>query len=325
MVSESGTSPQPLVALIVINFNYDRFLPDCLRSIDAQLYENIHVIVVDDASTDDSRTTISRWAQNCQYPHTLILKNRNRGPAHSINSALDALPGEAKYVALIDADDYWFPNKAIDQVRLCEGLAEDVTVAYSTIVHVGQFDGYEATTERTREHVFPVKQSPPSITLVDLLQHGSRISLNSALIRASSLRRIGRLDEKMRLCDYQLWLLLAQHGDFVRVDTGPVGAVRGHLGSMTHTESTNGDRLLLLGRAGRTPTQRRAARARGRRLLGSASVSRDRTRSRTYWEYGLGARDVVALPAWIVSYPASGRRMLKALRSLVRRDGFAPR
>jgi glycosyltransferase involved in cell wall biosynthesis len=46
---------QPLVSVIIANFNYGRFLPDCLESIFAQTYQPIEVVVVDDGSTDDSR------------------------------------------------------------------------------------------------------------------------------------------------------------------------------------------------------------------------------------------------------------------------------
>ena len=150
-------------------------------------------------------------------------------------------------------------------------------------------------------------------TICRLLSQGSYFPLNSALIRAAPLRRIPQLDERMRLCDFPMWLALSRTGSF-RYAPGLVGLVRKHATSMSQREHLTGDRLRLLGRNATSPEERRAARVRGRYLLNGASIAGSRPPAGAYLEYGLNARDWRAVPACLASVIPGSQRVLQRIR-----------
>lgn len=100
--------PQPLVSIVIINYNYARFLRNAIDSSLAQTYRNIEVIVVDDGSTDDSRAVIAS-AHECVIP---VLKS-NGGQASAVNAGFARSTGEV--VIFLDADDVLLPE-AVERV-----------------------------------------------------------------------------------------------------------------------------------------------------------------------------------------------------------------
>lgn len=92
----------PLVSLIVNNYNYGRFLRDAIDSALNQNYPNTEVIVVDDGSTDDSREIISSYGDKI-----ISVLKENGGQASALNAGFQASRGEI--VIFLDADDYLFP------------------------------------------------------------------------------------------------------------------------------------------------------------------------------------------------------------------------
>jgi glycosyltransferase involved in cell wall biosynthesis len=93
-----------LVTILINNYNYGRFLPQAIDSALSQTYPNIEVVVVDDGSTDDSRSIISSYG-NRVIP---VLKT-NGGQASAFNAGLSASRGEI--ICLLDADDFFHPDK----------------------------------------------------------------------------------------------------------------------------------------------------------------------------------------------------------------------
>ena len=98
-----GTS-ELLVTVLINNYNYGRFLRQAIDSALNQTYPNLEVVVVDDGSTDESRSTIRSYG-NKVVP---VLKE-NGGQASAFNSGLAASRGEI--ICLLDADDFFHPDK----------------------------------------------------------------------------------------------------------------------------------------------------------------------------------------------------------------------
>jgi glycosyltransferase involved in cell wall biosynthesis len=105
----------PLLSFVVVNHNYGRFLRACVDSIMGQKYDNIECIVVDNASTDNSRNVIDSLVR--QYPSLKILHNReNIGQSAACIAGLALTNGS--YVAFIDADDYLLACFAATHIRV---------------------------------------------------------------------------------------------------------------------------------------------------------------------------------------------------------------
>ena len=100
---------QPLVSVIIPVYNHGRYLAETLDSVFAQTYSSIEVIVVDDGSTDDS----AKIAQT--YSSLRYVYQTNQGAATARNMGVAASRGE--FIAFLDADDSWKPEKLRFQVE----------------------------------------------------------------------------------------------------------------------------------------------------------------------------------------------------------------
>ncbi|MCI0598494.1 MAG: glycosyltransferase [Beijerinckiaceae bacterium] len=96
----------PLVSVIIVNYNYGRFLRETVDSVFAQGYPNIECIIVDNGSTDDSADVLQTISGH--YPDAKILRrNENGGQSLASMEAFEASSGE--YVVFLDADDILLP------------------------------------------------------------------------------------------------------------------------------------------------------------------------------------------------------------------------
>lgn len=103
------------ISVVIPAYNAERWIGEALDSVLAQTYPPTEVIVVDDGSTDGTRSVIQRYAGRVNY-----LYQENRGQAAARNAGIRAAIGE--YIAFIDADDLWQAEKLALQVeKLKEG------------------------------------------------------------------------------------------------------------------------------------------------------------------------------------------------------------
>lgn len=97
----------PLVSVIIVNFNYGRFLRDAVDSVFGQTYPNIECVVVDNASTDQSSVVLAELAD--RHPTLKVIRRKEN--AGQTPAALDGLAGSSgPYVIFLDADDFLLPN-----------------------------------------------------------------------------------------------------------------------------------------------------------------------------------------------------------------------
>ncbi|HLJ60364.1 MAG TPA: glycosyltransferase family A protein [bacterium] len=200
---------RPLVSAIITTHNRAGLLAEALSSVYAQerrgeLFE-LEVIVVDDASSDDTPAVVAR------FPATYLRHGVNRGAAAARNTGVEA--GRGAYVAFLDDDDLWLPSKLRTQVPVLEAHA-DVGVVYSSFV----------LTQDGREKEWPV--FGPSGDIFDQLLMGNFIAMMTTLVRRSALLQVGGFDVELASAeDYDFWLRLSHRVPFHFV-RGPVAAVR---------------------------------------------------------------------------------------------------
>jgi glycosyltransferase involved in cell wall biosynthesis len=89
-----------LVSVIIPCYNYGKFLPETIESIEKQTYSNWEIVIADDGSTEDTLKVLAAY-QN--HPKIRILYLENGGPSRARNKAIDAAKG--KYILPLDADD----------------------------------------------------------------------------------------------------------------------------------------------------------------------------------------------------------------------------
>jgi glycosyltransferase involved in cell wall biosynthesis len=96
----------PLVTVLIDTYNYGHFIEEAIDSVLAQDFpaERMQIVVVDDGSTDDTAERVKKYGSRIQYFY-----KPNGGQASAFNLGLNKAQGEI--VALLDADDYWLPQK----------------------------------------------------------------------------------------------------------------------------------------------------------------------------------------------------------------------
>lgn len=103
----------PKVSVVIATYNTGPYICEAVESVLTQTYRDFEIIVIDDGSTDDTRERLSRFQQQIIY---IYQENRERSAAR--NHGIRVAQGE--YVAFLDADDYWLPDKLEKQISVLE-------------------------------------------------------------------------------------------------------------------------------------------------------------------------------------------------------------
>ncbi|KZL90331.1 glycosyltransferase family 2 protein [Clostridium magnum] len=110
-----------LVSIVIATYNYGHFIIDALDGIEKQTYPNIELIIMDDASEDDTEELVNSWYKKCKYKFSnfIYLKlPRNIGAGWAYNIGFQISSGE--YTVIHDADDVSYPEKIKKQVKVLE-------------------------------------------------------------------------------------------------------------------------------------------------------------------------------------------------------------
>lgn len=113
----------PLVSVITPAFNSARFLPDAIRSVQNQAMGDWEMIIVDDASTDETSEIISPFLSDDRIKFHRLSRNSGAGIARQ--TALDMASG--RYIAFLDSDDMWKPEKLEAQIAFMNENAQPFT------------------------------------------------------------------------------------------------------------------------------------------------------------------------------------------------------
>lgn len=112
-----------LVSIIMPSYNTGGYIAQSIQSVLAQTYPNWELIIVDDCSTDNSDEVVAKYLSDSRI---IYLKNEiNSGAAVSRNRALKEAKG--KWIAFLDSDDLWHPEKLEKQVRFMEDTGHKFT------------------------------------------------------------------------------------------------------------------------------------------------------------------------------------------------------
>lgn len=193
-----------LVSAIITTHNRCGLLKRAVESVFRQTYSKIELIVVDDASTEDTR----KYCETQPLRYIYIPKEDSRGGNYARNLGIHAAKGE--YVAFLDDDDYWLPTKIEKQVTLIE--SKDCE-----LVHCGR-----------RLEIVKKKKISFQDLLPNPLHYGDMhkkillticTTTTNILVKRQALLEIGLFDENLRFWqEYELTIRLAQRKPFYFVN-----------------------------------------------------------------------------------------------------------
>ena len=105
----------PTVSVVIPTYNARSTIERALQSVANQSLNAIEVIVIDDASTDDTINIVSEFSATSKIAIRILRSDQNAGPGSARNRGWDSSTGE--FIAFLDADDVWHPQKLEIQVR----------------------------------------------------------------------------------------------------------------------------------------------------------------------------------------------------------------
>ncbi|MBA2850515.1 glycosyltransferase involved in cell wall biosynthesis [Methanococcus maripaludis] len=190
----------PLVSVIMPNYNNEKYLPEAIESILNQTYENFEFIIIDDCSTDDSWNIIQNYVKKDNRikafkneKNLKIVKTRNKG--------FELMSKNSKYIAIFDSDDVSMPKRLEKQVNFLEknlkfGLIGGHTYIINESSKIIASRKYETDFKKIIKNM--IKKSP--------------VAQPSVMIRKSVLDDVDHYDEKYDVCeDYDLWFKIANN------------------------------------------------------------------------------------------------------------------
>lgn len=196
----------PKVTVIIPCYNRDNFIQKTVDSVLNQTYFNIEIVVVDDGSTDSTRQILDSYGDSIE-----ILEHpgrKNKGQSASINLAMRST--ESEYVALLDSDDLFAPNKIKQQVAYLEENP-DIGLVYSNGFAIDE-EGRKLYEIYQKGHV---EKSDPNRVLLDCYF----LVPNNSLVRHSAFNLAGGVDESLRSAqDHDMAIRLAEIAKLAYLD-----------------------------------------------------------------------------------------------------------
>jgi len=181
------------VSVIIPTYNRPRWLPETIESVFAQTYPHIELIVVNDGSTDNTEEFIEPYSDRITY-----IYKENGGPGSAVNAGIAAATG--KYVARIDDDDLFLPEKVEFQVKMFQKEPELGLIGtdHHIIDLEGEIVGTVAVPDFSRNGAF-----------ISLLQN-CIFSQPTVMVRKECYDRIGPYRNTYAQ-DYDMWIRIARH------------------------------------------------------------------------------------------------------------------
>jgi teichuronic acid biosynthesis glycosyltransferase TuaG len=194
----------PLVSVIVPAYNAEKFVAETIESVQAQTYSHWEMMIVDDGSTDQTAAIIREAAEKDPRIQYYYQTNGKQGKAR--NLAIKHSNG--KYLAFIDADDLWHPQKLEKQIQVFFEYPHVDLVYTNGISFKEKFEVIDSDNDGES---FIIDKN----IQYQLLLSGKSLPNLSVMVKKQSVDDIGGFQEDLKLQnaeDYQLWLRLADNG-----------------------------------------------------------------------------------------------------------------
>ena len=220
---------ESLVSVIVPNYNYERYLGECIFSVINQTYRNLEIIVVDNFSSDGSKKVV----ESLHDPRISFIQFDNKGAVgRSRNHGARIASGE--YLAFLDSDDVWLPHKLSEQMKT---FNESVGMSF----HNFRVQG--------RSPLKKIKGRVITGGVTDLLTFGNPIVTSGVVIRTALFSKLKGFPEEIDFHtaeDLHLWCKVAESGYDLRFVNRVLGKYRLHGSSSRHMDAPLALRKVIL-------------------------------------------------------------------------------
>jgi glycosyltransferase involved in cell wall biosynthesis len=207
------------VSVIIPTYNRPDYLSSAIASVYAQSFKHFEIVVVDDASTEDARSIVNRYNDGrIKY----IVHEYREGEAGARNTGLANSHGQ--YIAFLDDDDEWLPQKLQLQHELLSKCPPNVGAVYAAVLCVSGDTGH------ILRQIIPEKKGYIYDDMV-----GNVVGMPSSMfLRRACFDRVGLFDKSIVYgTDYDMWIRISKHFCFEHI-RDPLVKYRVHPNRMTN-------------------------------------------------------------------------------------------
>jgi len=185
------------VSVVIPTYNYAKHISGAVDSVLAQTYHDYEIIVVDDGSTDDTREVLASYGDSIS-----VVYQENGGVSSARNQGVLAASGE--FIAFLDADDRWVPEKLEKQVAFMDANPQFV-MSYTDMSHVAG----DRLVNKSYLHENGYHHFGSGRIYEQILQEGF-IFTPTVLIKKACFQEVGLFDPFLATCqDVDMWLRIA--------------------------------------------------------------------------------------------------------------------
>ncbi len=188
-----------VVTIVLPAYNASEYLAETLNSVLSQTFQDFELLVIDDGSTDNTTDIVGDFCQ--RDSRIRLISQKNQGVSVARNTGIKMAQGE--FIAFIDSDDLWLPNKLAKHVQHL-GANPNLGLSFARVEFMS-FDG-----KSTRNYSNP---RLVNITAKDLYEENAAVTPSNAVIRRTALQQVGGFDGELSgAADAELFLRVKCHG-----------------------------------------------------------------------------------------------------------------
>lgn len=210
------------IDIILFCYKQEQYIEQALRSIYAQeLPKDVsaRIIVADDASPDNTLAIIKRLALESPFPITFLLEEPNMGISKNYKRSFAAT--EAKYVAILEGDDYWLPNHLKQHIEFLESHPE-CSMSMNEMTTLNEQTGKIQVSVMVRDAM----ATHITVDLHKQIAEGNQLgNLSACMFRGNYLRELPEGFFDMPIADWMLGVMMVQRG-FIAILKGTTSVYR---------------------------------------------------------------------------------------------------
>ena len=186
----------PKVSIIIPTYNREKFIGRALESVLAQTYKDFEIIVIDDGSIDNTREVLTPYNKQIKYVY-----QKNGGSSSARNRGIQESTGE--YIAFLDSDDIWMPEKLAIQVDILD-KNKNIGIVHTKMLMFNN----------KGERIGVKPEKPTGKNFRELIEIAGDLPTSSVLTRKECFEKAGLFDTNLKtIQDFDMWLRISQFYD----------------------------------------------------------------------------------------------------------------
>ncbi|MNQ52948.1 putative glycosyltransferase EpsE [compost metagenome] len=206
----------PLVSIICLCYNHEKFVREALNSVINQTYPNIELIIVDDCSTDNSTVAIKKWLLN--YPHVTFIENiKNLGNTKSFNNAFAKSKGA--FIIDLAADDILNTNAVELQLEAFRtSTYENLGIVYGNVELIFEDNTHFKYFFEVDQNKKRIKRQPTGDIYLGLLSLQNNVCSVSSMVKRTVYEKLNGYNEDLYYEDFDFWIKASRLYTFDFID-----------------------------------------------------------------------------------------------------------